>query len=130
MKGPRPAAAAVNNVQTGGVIMRGILQLTFTVVLISLGAAAPAIAALDPNGEGPPDRTSCRRADAPIGSAIPGRSVCLTNAQWRALHAKNKTMSEDGRHIIDANGTPYYRMDQHFMVDDRDMTPRGAVGTP
>src|ERR1700759_439463 len=110
--------------------MRCVLRLTFTVVLISLGAAAPAIAALDPSGEGPPDRTSCRRADAPISSAIPGRAVCLTNAQWRALHAKNKTMSEDGKHIIDANGTPYYRMDQHFMVDDRDMTPRGVVGTP
>ena len=111
-------------------MMRRVLQLTFTVVLISLGAAAPAIAALDPTGEGPPDSTSCRRADAPIGSAIPGRSVCLTNAQWRALHAKNKTMSEDGRHIIDANGTPYYRIEQHFMTDDRDVTPRGTVGTP
>ncbi len=110
--------------------MRSILQLTFTVTIICFTAAAPASAAPDPTGEGPANRTSCRRADAPTGSAIPGRPVCLTNLQWRALHIKNKTMSEDGKHIIAANGSPYYRMDQHFMVDDRDMTPRGVVGTP
>jgi hypothetical protein len=110
--------------------MRSVLQLTLTVVTISLAAAAPAIAGPDPTGEGQPDRKACRRTEAPLGSSISGPSVCLTNAQWLALHAKNKTMSEDGRHIIDANGSPYYRMDQHSMADDRDMTPRGVVGTP
>lgn len=110
--------------------MRSVLQLTLTVAILGIVGAAPAIAGPDPTGEGPPDRRSCRRSDAPIGSSIPGPSVCLTNAQWLALHEKNKTMSEDGRHIIDANGAPYYKMDQHFMVEDRDIVPRGTVGTP
>ena len=111
--------------------MRSLLQLTLTVTIIGFGAAAPAIAGPDPTGnEGPPDRKTCRRSEAPIGSSISGPSVCLTNAQWLALHAENKTMSEDGKHIIDANKTTYYKMDQHFMTDDRDIAPRGTVGTP
>ncbi|MGZ5922199.1 MAG: hypothetical protein ACXWLT_10570 [Rhizomicrobium sp.] len=109
--------------------MRSVWQLILTVAIIGL-ATAPAIAAADPTGEGPPDRKSCRRSQAPIGSSISGPSVCLTNAQWLALHQKNKTMSEDGKHIIDAGSTPYYKVDHHFMTDDRDMTPRGGMGTP
>ena len=109
--------------------MRFVLQTTLTIVLISLGAAVPAIAVSDPTGNGPPDSKSCRRSDPSLGSTIPGPTVCLTNAQWIALHAKKMTISPDGKSMVSSK---YYNVQDHYMTDDRDMTPRGGVvpGTP
>ena len=122
----------MKEVQKGAVIMRYILQRTFAVAIIGLVTAAPAIAAPDPTGEGPPDSKSCRRSEAATGSIIPGPSVCLTNAQWLALHATKQTISADGKHVVSANGPGYSHIRDQFMGEDRDVVPRGAVisGTP
>ncbi|HEY2010434.1 MAG TPA: M56 family metallopeptidase [Rhizomicrobium sp.] len=68
-------------------------------------AVKDVLVALYPQGNGDPDRVTCRVPEALPGSRLPGPRICQTNREWASLRARHEDITPDGESIILPDGS-------------------------
>jgi beta-lactamase regulating signal transducer with metallopeptidase domain len=68
-------------------------------------AVKDVLLALYPQGNGDPDRVTCRVPEALPGSRLPGPRICQTNREWASLRARHEDITPDGASIILPDGS-------------------------